>query len=109
MDILSVLEGYTSIPNVTPLGREFLITISAFVASKIHHIMKLAADSTLYDVFSPDTYLPRFECIVKIEDTCDTMMRDPPYLRKDKWKGEKPGYLDTKLGNLVDLAYFGIP
>lgn len=108
-DVLEVIKGYTSIPVFTPLGRAFLKSVSLFVASKLSAMVGLDEYSEVYHAFSGSTYLPICESLVRFEDLTEAMMRDPPYLSKNKWKGRPAAGWAADLADRVNLAYFGVP
>lgn len=108
-DVLDVLKGYTSIPIYNPLGRALMRTLGKFVDEKL--CLQTGVDNIpeCYDPFSESTYLPKFENLVVIDDVSDRLLRDPPYLRKDKWKGEQLSDWRAGLFSLTDLGLFGVP
>uniref|UniRef100_A0AB38ZJM9 RNA-dependent RNA polymerase n=1 Tax=Shrew durnavirus 1 TaxID=3139611 RepID=A0AB38ZJM9_9VIRU len=108
-DLLEVIKGYTSIPVFTPLGRAFLKSVSQYIGQKIALQKGLSPDSEMYHAFSGSTYLPICESLVRFDDISEAMLKDPPYMKKEKWKGEPARGWAAGLAERINLAYFGIP
>lgn len=108
-DVLAVLKGYTSIPVYNPYGRALLVSLGKFVSDKLREREGLQDLGDIFDPFSSNTYLPRAECMVVFTDEADRMLRDPPYLRKDKWNGEEATGRRKTTFQSYDLEMFGVP
>uniref|UniRef100_A0A2V0RJP3 RdRp n=1 Tax=viral metagenome TaxID=1070528 RepID=A0A2V0RJP3_9ZZZZ len=106
--VLATLRGYTSLPIMTPLGRALLTSLGAFVSEKCRLQDGESDFDDVYNPFSPNTYLPKFESIVVSPCVSDKMNRDPPYLTKDKWNGLPDTGWKAVLIFKIDLDLFGV-
>jgi hypothetical protein len=107
--ILATLRGYTSLPILTPLGRALLVSLGSFVSEKCRLMSGTDESDDLYNPFSSNTYLPKFESIVVLPSVSDKLGRDPPYMTKDKWNGSAEIGWRELLISEVDLSIFGVP
>jgi hypothetical protein len=107
-DVLDVVKGYTSIPIYTPLGRSLMLSLGKFLNEKLSGIYGTGEMNRHFDPYSPTTYLPSCESLVILNDYSDQMLRDPPYLRKDKWNGETLNGWRVDLISKIDIALFGV-
>jgi hypothetical protein len=106
--VLDVLKGYTSIPIYNPLGRALMLSLGSFVNEKLSTLYGTKIDDAFFDPYSPTTYLPRSESLVILGDYYDQLLRDPPYLRKDKWKGDMLTGWRVGLFTALDIRIFGV-
>lgn len=107
-DVLDVIKGYTSIPIYNPLGRALMLSLGSFVNEKISEQYGTTVDDRYFDPYSPDTYLPRCESLVILTDYSEQMLRDPPYLSKDKWNGDVLRGWKVDLVLKMDISLFGV-
>jgi hypothetical protein len=107
-DVLDVLKGYTSIPIFTPYGRALMLSLGKFVNEKLSISYGTSVSEHYFDPYAENTYLPRFESLVILNDYADQMLRSPPYLRKDKWNGETLTGWKVDLISKIDVRLFGV-
>lgn len=107
--VLQVLNGYTSIPIYNPLGRALMTSLGKYINEKLTKLKGMDESNDLLNPYGTSTYLPKHENLVVICDVSDRMLRDPPYIRNDKWKGaEIVGWKKTIIEQ-VPLSKFGVP
>lgn len=107
-DVLETLKGYTSIPIYNPLGRALLLSLGSFVNEKCSSSWGVMVHKHSFDPYAHDTYLPRHESLVVLNDRSDQMLRDPPWLNKDKWCGEVLTGWKVDLITRMDIRLFGV-
>jgi hypothetical protein len=108
-DVLGTLQGYTSLPIINPLGRAFLEGLGAFVGEIFSNSVGVDPTIANFDPFCDGTYLPKCESLVVMNDLSEQMLRNPPYLRSDKWTGSQLRGLKRDAYIKIDLGVFGVP
>jgi len=108
VDIFRLLQGYTRIPITNPLGRAFIRQVSNYIARVIDETEGWRTYTDVFNAFSDTYYDHLSDELIVMESVQDRAMRDPPFLKSDKWKGEVLSGMRRDLALMESLELFGV-